>query len=203
MALNKDLREQNIKFFDRWSLLYGFDPITVWLRCVQYVVLKQIPLSMNMSVLDVGCGPGHGLSFFVRRGIKNIAGIDLSPKMMSRAKKRLGNTVVLKTASVEKIPFPRNTFSLVVNTEAFHHFPNPDNAVKEIFRVLKPGGRLYLADINFFSIFIHFLFKKFEPGHVKIYNNNEFRDLFKKNNLKVIMQKRIGLFAILTIGKKC
>ena len=195
-------RDANIRFFDKWSFLYGFDPVTLWLRWVQSKVLKQISLGDKMSVLDVGCGPGHGLSFFIKRQIKNLAGIDLSPKMISRARKRLGSKIILKVASVDKIPFPKNTFDVVTNTEAFHHFPAPQRAVNEMSRVLKPNGKLYLADINFFSKTIHWLFKRLEPGHVKIYGKQEFAKFFANAGLKVVVQKRVGLFVILTVGQK-
>ncbi len=199
MATNRD---ENIKFFDRWAFLYGFDPITLWLRWVQRNVLKQVVVNEKSRLLDVGCGPGFGLSFFVKRQIKNLAGIDISPKMISCARKRLGTDVILKVASVERIPFPKATFDIVTNTEAFHHFPSPQKAVGEIFRVMKVGGTFYLADINFFSKFIHFLFKKLEPGHVKIYSKSEFKELLTKAGFKIVLQKRVALFVILTIAKK-
>lgn len=69
-------------------------------------------------------------------------------------------------------------------------------------RVLKKNGLLYIADVNFYSGFIHWLFKKLEPGHVKIYSAGEFRKLFEKAGLQVVLQKRIGLFVILTVGKQ-
>ncbi len=71
-----------------------------------------------------------------------------------------------------------------------------------MYRVLKSDGKLYLADLNFFSKTIHWLFKKLEPGHVKIYGKKEFEDLFSKAGFKVVEQKRVYLFVILTVGEK-
>ncbi|MBI4141103.1 class I SAM-dependent methyltransferase [Candidatus Woesearchaeota archaeon] len=199
MATNRDA---NIRFFDRWSWFYDYDPVSWWLRWVQRKVLKQVVVGEKTRLLDVGCGPGRALWFFVKKGVKILAGIDLSSKMVARAKGRLGNSVILKVASVDKIPFPKNTFDVVTNTEAFHHFPVPQRAVNEMSRVLRPNGKLYLADINFFSKTIHWLFKKLELGHVKIYSKKEFAELFLKAGLKVVVQRRVGLFVILTVGKK-
>ncbi len=109
---------------------------------------------------------------------------------------------MLKLAPVEKIPFASNTFDVVATTESFHHFPSPDKAVKEMFRVLKKNGSFCIADVNFYLGFIHWLFKKLEPGHVKIYSAEEFHKMFEKAGLKVIEQKRIGWFVILTVGLK-
>lgn len=194
--------DENIAFFNRWSKWYGFGAISLWLRLVQRRVLNNIVFDTNSRILDIGCGPGYGLSFFKKHNIKNLAGIDISPKMIARAKKRFGNTAILKVASVERIPFPKGTFDVVTNTEAFHHFPNPQKSVLEMYRVLKPNGKLYLADINFFSEFIHRLFKKLEPGHVKIYSKEEFSRLLTNAGFKVIKQKRIAFFIILTVGEK-
>jgi len=199
----KRLEKENKFFFGIWSLVYGLDPISLWLKSIQNRILNRLKISKQSYVLDVGCANGSLLNTLYSKDIRKLYGMDLSESMIKRANKKLGNKAILKIASVEKIPFKQNFFDYVLSTEAFHHFPHPDKAIKEMKRVLKKNGTLIVADINFYFGFIHWLFKKIEPGHVKIYNNNEFRDLFKKNNLKVIMQKRIGLFAILTIGKKC
>lgn len=195
-------REANIGFFDWWARFYDYDPISLWLRWVQSKVLRQISLSARSSVLDVGCGPGRAILFFKNKGVRNLFGIDLSPLMIQKAKKRLGKNAVLKVASVEKLPFASNKFDIVTNTEAFHHFPNPEKAVREMHRVLKKGGKLYLADMNFFSSIIHWLFKRLEPGHVKIYSKKEFAQLFSKAGFKILEQKRVALFVILTVGEK-
>jgi len=202
--MNKSLNNANVNigFFDWWAKFYDYDPVSWWLRWVQKKVLRQIMLAPNASVLDVGCGPGRALLFFKENGVKNLFGIDLSPAMILRAKKRFGKNAVLKVASVEKLPFANNQFDVVTNTEAFHHFLDPKKAIKEMYRVLKPDGKLYLADLNFFSKTIHWLFKKLEPGHVKIYGKKEFEDLFSKAGFKVVEQKRVYLFVILTVGEK-
>jgi len=193
-----DIIEKNIRFFNFWAKTYDYGPIAWWLRGMQNAVLNQIKFSPGAKVLDIGCGTGRGLFFLLKKGFKNLFGIDLSPAMVQKSKNLLGKNAVIKLASVEKIPFARNTFDFVT----FHHFPNPKNAVKEMYHVLKPNGRLYLADVNFFSQTIHWLFKKLEPGHVKICSKKEFVDLFSQAGFKVIEQKRVYLFVILTVGEK-
>lgn len=198
----KDLEKENKLFFDFWSFIYGFEPISLWLKFMQKRILNEFNLNKKDLILDVGCANGNMLNFLYSKNIKKLYGIDISDSMIARAEKRLGKRAVLKVASVEKIPFQSNSFDYVLSTEAFHHFPNSQKAVKEMTRILKKGGKLVIADINFYSNFIHWLFKKIEPGHVKIYSEREFRELFHKANLKTVEQKRVGLFIILTIGKK-
>lgn len=194
--------ERNISFFDFWAAFYDYGPLSWWLRGMQNVVLSQIRFKPKAKILDIGCGTGRGLFFLFKKGFKSLAGIDLSPLMAQKAKNLLGKNAVIKIASVDNIPFENNEFDVVTNTEAFHHFPNPAKAVKEMYRVLKPNGMLYLADLNFFFKTIHWLFKKFEPGHVKIYSKEEFNELFLKAGFKVVSQKRVYWFVILTVGKK-
>lgn len=197
-------REANISYFNRWSRFYNKDPISLWLLWTQRKVLGHIPIENINSLLDVGCGTGSGLQFLSQKGIKKLAGIDLSPEMIRRARQKLPKSITLKVASVDRLPFPDNSFDMVINTEAFHHFPEPKTAIKEMARVLKKGGLLCISDINFCLRPIHWLFEKLEPGCVRLYSLEEFRTLFREVGLKIIEQKRVRIngFSILTIGQK-
>ena len=194
--------EANIRYFNRWSHFYNKDPISLWLLWTQRKVLRRIPFKKSDSVLDIGCGTGSGLRFLSRQGMTNLSGIDLSQEMIRHARQNLPASIRLKVASVDNLPFPGNFFDVVINTEAFHHFPEPKTAISEMARVLKKDGMLCISDINFFLKPIHLLFEKFEPGCMHIYSKKEFEKLFKEAGLTIIKQQRINLFAILTIAKK-
>ena len=197
-----EIKEINRRFFDLWARFYDYSFfVKPWLLYIQKKTVVEIKLKDNIKILDVGCGTGDSLIYLYNKNQKlKLFGIDISKNMLKIARKKLGNKAILKFSDVEKIQFENNFFDYVINTEAFHHFPNPNKAIKEMSRVLKKKGKLIITDINFYSNFIHWLFKKIEPGHVKIYNEKEFQKAFEKNKLKVIKQKRIGLFAILTLG---
>ena len=199
-----EIKEINKRFFDLWARFYDYSFfVKPWLLYIQKKTVVEIKLKDNIKILDVGCGTGDSLIYLYNKNQKlKLFGIDISKNMLKIARKKLGNKAILKFSDVEKIQFENNFFDYVINTEAFHHFPNPNKAIKEMSRVLKKKGKLIITDINFYSNFIHWLFKKIEPGHVKIYNEKEFQKAFEKNKLKVIKQKRIGLFAILTLGEK-
>ena len=199
-----EIKEINRRFFDLWARFYDYSFfVKPWLLYIQKKTVVEIKLKDNIKILDVGCGTGDSLIYLYNKNQKlKLFGIDISKNMLKIARKKLGNKAILKFSDVEKIQFENNFFDYVINTEAFHHFPNPNKAIKEMSRVLKKKGKLIITDINFYSNFIHGLFKKIEPGHVKIYNEKEFQKAFEKNKLKVIKQKRIGLFAILTLGEK-
>jgi ubiquinone/menaquinone biosynthesis C-methylase UbiE len=98
----------------------------------------------DKKVLDVGCGNGYVSSLFAKEGA-HAHGIDITPTGIELCQKRFqimglsGNFLV---ANAEELPFQDNTFDCVTSMGVLHHVPNTEKAVQEIFRVLKPGGRL-------------------------------------------------------------
>ncbi|HEX8090547.1 MAG TPA: class I SAM-dependent methyltransferase, partial [Blastocatellia bacterium] len=92
----------------------------------------------GLSILDVGCGTGYHMASLSRRGFK-VAGMDGSPEMLEHA--RINNPgAELHLADVEAIPFPDATFDFVLCVEVLRYLPDPAACVKEMARVLKPGG---------------------------------------------------------------
>ena len=203
MKIEEQIKETNRKFFDFWAVTYDWSILKPWLYSLQKKAVSSIKLKNNLHILDLGCGTGDSLLllYHLNKNL-NLYGLDISEKMLKRANKKLKEKAILRQGEAGKIPFRDNLFDYVITTEAFHHFPNPNLALKEIFRILKKGGKLILTDITFKSSIIKSLFKFLEPGHVKIYTKEEFKDLFAKNKFKVIKQEKIGLFVILNMVKK-
>ena len=110
------------------------------------------PIHEGDKVLDVGCGAGVDTLFsaMMTGSSGTVVGIDLTPAMLKRAKKNLSKTdlknVVFKEGSVENLPFPDETFDVVTSNGALNLVPDKARAFGEIYRVLKPGGRLMVAD---------------------------------------------------------
>lgn len=98
-------------------------------------------------VLEVAVGTGRSLEFYAP-GIE-LTGVDLSPAMLRRARRRareLELTPTLKVADAEQLPFPDASFDSVVCALGLCSIPRPDVAVREMARVLVPGGTLLLLD---------------------------------------------------------
>ncbi len=98
--------------------------------------------------LDAGCGGGRYSIALCLLGAKQVVGIDLAPRSLRdavvRAKKLGGQNIIFKKASLERIPYPNQSFDCVISSGVIHHMPNPEKAMAEFSRVLRPGGMLYL-----------------------------------------------------------
>ncbi len=96
-------------------------------------------------VLDIGCGPGAALEAAVAAGADSVSGVDPSPSMVARASKRVPSAVV-KEGSVESLPFDDGEFTAVWSIATFHHWANREGGLKEMLRVVKPGGAFYIVE---------------------------------------------------------
>src|SRR5262245_30299935 len=97
----------------------------------------------NLRVLEIGCGLGTDGAQFAKAGA-NYTGIDLTQAAVELAQKRfelfdLPGT--FRVADAERLDFPDNSFDLVYSHGVLHHTPDTARAVREIHRVLRPGGR--------------------------------------------------------------
>ncbi len=110
------------------------------------------PIKEGEAVLDIGCGAGvDTLIAAVMVGSNGrAAGIDSTPQMLAAARENLRktslNNVTFQEASAEDLPFPDVSFDVVISNGVFNLIPEKLKALKEIFRVLKPLGRLMMAD---------------------------------------------------------
>jgi 2-polyprenyl-3-methyl-5-hydroxy-6-metoxy-1,4-benzoquinol methylase len=111
------------------------------------------------SLLEIGCGRGGFSCWLAKQPVrpKEIIAADFSGtavKTGSMASKKLGiEGVRWLHADIQDIPLPDNSVDTVVSFETVEHVPDPSLAIKEMARVLKPGGRLFLTTPNYFGGF--------------------------------------------------
>lgn len=102
-------------------------------------MLDAVNTREHDNILDVCTGAGYAAGAATERGA-NAIGIDFSDSQIQLAKKRFPGTK-FETGDATDLPFDSYTFEAVVNGIGIPHFENPDDAIKEAHRVLKPGGR--------------------------------------------------------------
>jgi ubiquinone/menaquinone biosynthesis C-methylase UbiE len=113
------------------------------------LVLKIGELRFGENILDVGCGTGNHLQFFVAMGMKTT-GIDISLPMLRVAMKTLSKTTGLCLAKAEALPFKARTFDCIVLMTTLEFVEDPLETLKEAIRVSK--NRILLGVLNRYSL---------------------------------------------------
>ena len=109
------------------------------------LVTGNVQLTDGMAVLEMGCGTGTILYRLSQKCSINGHGIDVEEKMLEQARKKCPYMEILNCAC-DATPFEDGSFDVIVACMAYHHFPDKDGFSKECARLLKKGGRLYIAD---------------------------------------------------------
>lgn len=113
------------------------------------LLVETAALHGSEDVLDLGCGAGHTALALAPHAAR-VTAIDLTPEMLAvaddLARQRSVTNVGFRAADVAGLPFPATSFDLVTSRFSAHHYADPPAALAEAARVLRPGGRLLLAD---------------------------------------------------------
>jgi SAM-dependent methyltransferase len=116
------------------------------------VILRQfarvgdaLNLQHGHRVLDLGCGAGHFLAWLERRDAFRLDGLDLSEASV-RAARHLTSGAEVVVGDAESLPYPDASFDRVVCNGSIHHMPHVEVALRELYRVVVPGGRIVLYE---------------------------------------------------------
>lgn len=148
-------------------------------------VLARLDAQTGERILDVGCGTGLLLER-LRRVAPDVrlAGVDPVPEMLALARRRLPAPAVdLREAAAERLPFGDGSFDAVVSASVFHYIRQPEVALAEMGRVLRPGGRLVLTDWSgdFLSCRLIGVYLRWQRRALfRIYRPAELRELLRQ-----------------------
>lgn len=205
----EQLKARSKAAFDEQAPIYDEGMQGDHARALYPCILEEARRAMEgipvPSVLDVGCGTGM-LSERLLGAFPScrLAGVDLSPAMVERARARLAGRAEVREADAERLPFHDGAFDLVVCNDSFHHYPDPDRAAFQMWRVLRKGGELVLGDVwqpaparavmNAWMPFSH-------EGDVRIYSEAELRAILG-TWFQRVRWSRIGLTGCLVVASK-
>jgi len=111
--------------------------------------LKLVQPRRGQSLLEIGCGTGHNLEFFIGLGL-DVTGVDCSQPMLQIAAHKLGSRVKLYPEQANKLSFDDNSFDIVTLINALEFLPDPTEALKEAARVSRK--EIYVGILNKTSI---------------------------------------------------
>lgn len=114
-------------------------------------LLKEI---QGKTILDIGAGSGGKTTFYALNGAKRLTGIDMEEGFISQARdfasSRNANNIDFIVANAEEMPFHDASFDMCVMNDVFEHLSKPEVVLKEVNRVLKPHGKVFINSPPYF-----------------------------------------------------
>jgi ubiquinone/menaquinone biosynthesis C-methylase UbiE len=150
-------RRPSLEGLDDPEVARAFDFVS---RLPQFRLLRRMVLREILghhptgTLVDVGCGPGY-LVFLIAQKCPSlqVIGVDISSEMVETAARQalsldLGKRVTFRLGDSQQLPFEDGELDFVVSSLSLHHWSQPEQALQEIQRVLKPGGQFLIFDLR-------------------------------------------------------
>ena len=168
---------------EEYERMYRFEDRYWWFIARRHLILtllgQHYPATGGLQILDIGCGTGAMLDNLAPYGA--VVGADFSPEALQFCTAR-GVHASLSRADVRRLPFADSVFDVVTAMDIIEHIDDDKAAASEIFRVLKPGGRLLVSVPAFQS-----LWSEHDEAlhHYRRYTSPRLKDLFQRVGLSV------------------
>jgi ubiquinone/menaquinone biosynthesis C-methylase UbiE len=188
----------------------------IWLKICrvprwdQMVIDELGPQLESSRILDVGCATGRLLLRLAGTGAGQLSGTDLAPHILEVAWEKLTQAkaqVDLRPCDAEDfLPWPDGSFDAATLTGVLHHFYRPLEALREIYRVLRIGGRLILIDPNFFfplrQAINLYLQHRSHDGDFRFYSPKMAARILRQVGFHPTAVRRVDLWSYLIVAVK-
>ncbi|MBN1916147.1 methyltransferase domain-containing protein [Candidatus Dojkabacteria bacterium] len=197
------------KYSDFESIKSG-SPSSYWTYGLErrLKMVRKLVILDDKKILDAGCGIGMFMEKFSEFS-SNIYGFDPDPRKIELAKKKFKNVTI---SGAEKLPYKNNSFDIIWFHEVLEHVDNDRKSVRELVRVLKPGGKLIIfapnrlwpfethgiyingkykfGNIPLVTWLPNFIFNRLTP-HVRNYSNRKIKNLLQALPIKIVHHKHV------------
>ena len=150
LGLTLKKRKDRVRaYFDELAGRFGrhYVPGRSW-KALAEVLLKLLP---PMRIVDIGAGEGT-LSLLLAQGAERVIAVDNSEQMIAygteAAAKAGVKNLEYRLGDLEELPLEDCSVDLALFSQSLHHAIHPQNAIKDAYRVLRPGGKLFILDLN-------------------------------------------------------
>lgn len=180
---------------------YLLSAMNLWNTPLSLWGLSAVSLPEDAEILDIGCGGGKNLQRLLEKAPKgHVSGIDSSFRAadfsyrLNEEAIREGHISVYEGAA-DVLPFNGNKFDFILAEETFYFWKDPAACLKEVFRVLKPGGTFLLLQSKGGSP-LHQVYEKLIPG-MKVYSRNDLKEFLEDAGFRdVTIRSRLGALAV-------
>ncbi len=200
------LKQNSIRYFDQIAREnFEIEETTLCYGDVS-VCLSRLP---SGKLADIGCGTGRMLRYLEEEfpGKFELYGIDISPESIRVAGENNPGLADFREGDAEHLPYEAESFAVFLCMHSFHHYPDPDAALREMSRCLKPGGTLILVENEYRTlrrIWLNTCYRlgKYKLGDVRMYSEKELRALIEKAGFTVEKKSEIAMHSQLLECRK-
>lgn len=195
--------ERDRHHFDRWAPRYDRSVLQPVLFSPTHVAVLKAAVRAGAhprDVLDVGCGTGRLLERAAQTWPDaRFTGIDVTPNMIAEARRKHPGDARFRfeIADAAALPLPPESIDVAFSTVSFHHWSDQRGGVREVARVLRPGGLFVLADIRP-PLLLRPIMRRFHATRSR-------GRLFEDGELAIVEQRRpprLGGQVLVTVGRK-
>lgn len=165
-----------------------------WFVGRRYLLKKVINENSDSQILEIGCGSGSNLRLLKESGFKNVIGVDLNQNAITFCKNK-GFTNV-KKMDASNLEFQDNSIDFIIIMDLLEHVENELYVLKEIKRVLKPNGKVFITVPAFRCLWG---VQDMIGQHKRRYRKNQLMILLKENNFRVLKSNYFNFFLFFPI----